>query len=219
MRVKHIYLLGISILLSLLSLSAQAQTEDTPEDTVVDESRKQEVKDSIRYTNRYGLRLGGDAGKLIRTVLDDDYKGFEINADFRLTRRLYIAGELGTEEKTTATDFLNATASGSYFKAGIDYNSYNNWLGMENAIFTGIRVGASTFKQTLNSFTVYTTDQYWDEQFTSTTPQEFTGLTALWTELIVGIKAEVLPNLYLGVNGQLKILLSWLYHFLFNSTL
>ena len=40
--------------------------------------------DSIKQEQRYGIRIGGDLGKLVRTVLDENYKGFELMADFRL---------------------------------------------------------------------------------------------------------------------------------------
>jgi hypothetical protein len=43
---------------------------------------------------------------------------------------LYIAAEIGTEEKITDEDFFNFKSSGSYIKAGIDINSYENWYGM-----------------------------------------------------------------------------------------
>ena len=165
-------------------------------------------KDSIKHIQKYGLRIGGDLSKLIRTALDDDYKGFEIMADFRLTKRLYVAGELGTEERTLGNDYVNATASGTYFKAGVDYNSYTNWFGMHNMIYGGLRVGASTFSQTRNSFTVYAQDQYWEPQFSSNDAEKFSGLSAIWAELIIGIKAEVLPNLFVGLNAQLKNIFS-----------
>jgi len=138
-----------------------------------------------------------------RTVLDDDYTGFEINADYRYSKSLFIAGELGTEEKTTSTEFLNSTAKGSYFKAGIDYNMYKNWLNMENMIYSGFRVGASAFSQTINSYTIFNTNQDF-LQNTITESIEYNGLTAIWAELIFGIKAEVLNNLYVGLNVQLK---------------
>lgn len=165
-------------------------------------------KDSIKHIQKYGLRVGGDLSKLIRTAFEDDYKGFEIMADFRLSKRLYLAGELGTEEKTLGNDYLNATASGSYFKAGVDYNSYTNWFGMHNMIYGGLRVGASTFSQTRNSFSVYEQNQYWEPHFSSTDAEKFSGLTALWAELIIGIKAEILPNLFIGINAQLKSIFS-----------
>ena len=56
---------------------------------------------------------------------------------------------------------------------------YQNWLDMDNMIYAGFRIGASTFSQNLNSFTVYTTNQYWAPQFTSNDLKEFNGLTAI----------------------------------------
>ena len=188
-----------SILLILLccgSLSAQNDSINTVQN------------DSIKYTQKYGIRIGGDLSKLVRSFLDDEYKGFEINADYRLTKKWYIAGELGTEEKTTSTDYLNVTAKGNYFKVGGDYNFYQNWFGMENMMYSGLRAGFGTFSQTLNSFSVYNTNQYWQPHFSSSLPQEFKGLTAVWAELILGLKVEVLSNLYIGANVQFKGIVS-----------
>ncbi len=163
------------------------------------------ANDSIKIKEKYGLRVGGDIGKLIRSFVDDDFKGFEISADFRLKKRLYVAGELGIEENNTKTDYLDVSTSGSYIKAGIDYNLYQNWLDMDNMIYLGFRVGASTFTQSLNSYTIYTTDPYWSPQLTSTDVKEFNGLTAFWGEILLGVKTELLTNLYLGLNVQLKL--------------
>ncbi|MGB3606152.1 MAG: DUF6048 family protein [Psychroserpens sp.] len=199
MKAQHTLVFIINlILVMLLSSTSQAQEEIEAE----------KASDTAIYKQKYGLRLGGDVGKLLRTALDDDYTGFEINGDYRLSKNLYLAGELGTEERRIATDFLDVTANGSYFKAGIDYNTYTNWLDMQNMVFTGFRVGASTFSQTLNSLTVYNPDQYWQEPFTLDPNEEFNGLSAIWIELIIGLKAELLPNLYAGLNVQIKSLIS-----------
>ncbi|HEX9826717.1 MAG TPA: DUF6048 family protein [Flavobacteriaceae bacterium] len=192
MKTRHTSFYIISILIMMLC----AVTSFSQNDSI--------AKDSAVYKQHYGLRLGGDVSKLVRSFLDDDYKGFEVNGDYRLTHKLYLAGELGFEEKTTSTDYLTTTAKGSYFKAGVDYNLYTNWLDMENMIYGGFRVGASTFNQTLNSFTVYNTDQYWQQQYADNPNQEFNGLSAIWAELVFGIKAQVLSHLYVGFNVQLK---------------
>ena len=184
------------IILMVLPLTSFAQEDP--------EIQAKKVNDTIIVKQKYGLRLGGDVGKLIRSFIDEDYKGFEITGDYRLTQKLYLAGELGIEERSIRNDYLDVTASGSYFKAGIDYNMYGNWLDMENMIYTGVRVGASTFSQNLNSYTIYTTDQYYDPPFSSSDLQEYKGLSAIWVELVIGIKAEVLTNLFVGINGQLK---------------
>ena len=199
MKQQHIltYFISSAFLL-LFCVSVNAQNDSIPNT----------VNDSLKIKQKYGLRVGGDIGKLIRTAIDDDYSGFEIVADYRLKKKLYIAGEIGVEEKNNVTDYLNITTKGSYFKGGIDYNSYQNWLDMDNMIYFGFRVGASSFSHTLNSFTVYNTNQYWEEQFASNTPQEFKGLTAIWAEIILGLKAELFNNLYMGLNVQLKVLAS-----------
>ena len=182
-----------SFILLLFCVSIEAQNDSI-------------VKDSVIIKEKYGLRVGGDFGKLIRSFADEDYSGFEVTADYRLKKRLYIAGEIGFEEKNTITDYLDITSTGSYIKGGIDYNMYQNWLDMDNMIYAGFRIGASTFSQNLNSFTVYTTNQYWEPQFTSNDLKEFNGLTAIWIELVLGMKVELFNNLFLGLNVQLKVL-------------
>ncbi|TDU40264.1 hypothetical protein BXY82_2311 [Gelidibacter sediminis] len=181
------------IILMVLPLTSLAQ-----------ENQDNSLNDTIIVKQKYGLRVGGDIGKLVRSFIDEDYTGFEISGDYRLTQKLYLAGELGTEENSVKNDYLDVTAKGSYFKAGIDYNLYKNWLDMENLIYTGARVGASTFSQNLNSYTVYTTDQYYDTPYTSSDLQEYKGLSALWIEMVIGVKAELVTNLFVGINAQVK---------------
>lgn len=173
------------------------------------EEEKETLADTLVYKQKYGLRLGADISKLGRTFLDDNYTGFEIMGDYRLTKSIYIAGEIGNEERTLENEVLNNTTKGSYFKGGIDLNLYKNWLDMGNMIYTGFRVGASTFSQTLNNYTVYdVNNQYWGEQFTVEEGQEFNGLTAIWAEIQLGLKAELFNNFFAGINVQLKFLVS-----------
>ena len=77
-----------AIILLLFSTMALAQ------------EKKETIKDTLVYQQKYGLRLGADLSKLARTFLDDDYTGFEIMGDYRLTKKMYIAGEIGNEERT-----------------------------------------------------------------------------------------------------------------------
>ncbi|WP_188654360.1 DUF6048 family protein [Yeosuana aromativorans] len=195
MRQQHISSYFISLIMLLVfGMSVHAQN-----DSIISA-----VNDSTTIKLKYGLRIGGDVGKLIRSFTDNNYSGFEVNGDYRIKNNLYIAGELGIEDKHTTTNYLDVTSKGSYIKAGVDYNMYRNWLDMDNMIFAGFRIGASTFSQTLNSYSVYSTDQYWQPQFSTTDSQNFSGLTAIWAELILGIKVELFNNLYLGLNAQLK---------------
>ena len=76
---------------------------------------------------------------------------------------------------------------------------------MENAVYAGLRYGVSSYSHTLNSYSVYNSGGgYWEETGIQTDSQKFDTTTSHWIELIVGLKAEVFNNLYLGVNVQLK---------------
>tara|TARA_R100001369_G_scaffold14013_4_gene28486 strand:- start:75275 stop:75967 length:693 start_codon:yes stop_codon:yes gene_type:complete len=173
------------------------------------QEKTEKAKDTLVYKQKYGLRLGTDISKLGRTFLDDNYTGFEIMGDYRLTQKMYLAGEIGNEERTLSNDVLSNTTKGSYFKGGIDINMFKNWLDMENLIYVGFRVGASTFSQTRNNYNVYNVNnQYWNEQISVEESQEFKGLAAVWGEVQFGFKAEVLNNLFAGLNIQLKVLAS-----------
>lgn len=200
MRQQHTLIYRISSIACMLFFCVFVNAQN---DSIVDTT-----DDSKTIKLKYGLRIGGDIGKLTRSFLDDDYSGFEIMADYRLKEKLYIAGEIGFEEKNTVNDYLDITTKGSYIKGGVDFNMYQNWLDMDNMIYAGFRVGASTFSHDLNNYTVYSIDQYWEPQFTSSTKQELTGLTAFWAEIILGMKAELFNNLYIGLNVQLKVSVS-----------
>lgn len=188
---KFISAFFISIL-----LCASAMAQEVKKDSVVPKSE------------RYGVRVGVDLYKLARSVYDEDYKGLEITGDYRLTRKFYAAGELGNENKTTDDDRLNFTTKGTYFKVGFDYNTYENWLDMENMITIGMRYGVSSFSQELNSYRIYNPNPYFGEQPEIPSGEKFDGLSASWIEIVAGIKAKVFNNFFIGFSLRLNHLVS-----------
>ena len=159
-------------------------------------------------TNRYGVRVGIDLYKLTRALYDKDYKGIEFVGDYRLTKKYFLAAELGNENKTTDDDRLNFTTKGSYIKAGFDYNAYENWLDMENIISIGMRYGFSTFNQQLNSYRIYNANPYFGEAPVIASGQKYDGLTASWIEVVAGVKAKVFNNVFLGFSLRLNRLVT-----------
>lgn len=191
---KHTLKYLISIILVLLSFLMQAQDKKT-DSTIV-------------TTSRYGLRLGIDLFKLSRSFYEKDYKGLEVVGDYRLTKRYFLAGELGNENKTVDDDRVNFTTKGTYFKAGFDYNLYENWLDMENLVYLGLRYGVSTFSQTLNSYSNYNRYDYFNETSTIISGQQFSGLSSQWLEVVVGVNAKVFNNFYVGFSFRANKLMS-----------
>ena len=181
-----------SLALLCFSLLGTAQTRDTTK---------------VVYPERYGLRIGVDLHRLTKSLYDSNYKGLEVVADYRLTNRFYIAGEIGNEDKTVEDDRLNFTTKGTYFKVGFDYNSFENWLDMENMIYVGMRYGVSSMSQTLNTYKIYDPSNYYGETII-TSGEKFDGLSASWLEVVGGIKAELFNNLYLGFSVRLNYLVT-----------
>jgi hypothetical protein len=213
---KHTLKYTFSFFLLFSMYLGQAQETSTTTKEIVKPKPKteaakpviQEAKPDSIKTDRYGLRVGVDLYKLTRGLYDKDYKGIEITGDFRLTKKYYLAAELGFEDKTTDDDRLNSTATGTYIKGGFDYNLYQNWLDMENLITIGMRGGFSTFSQQLNSYKIYNPNPYWGEQPAIVSGQKYDGLTAGWIEVAMGVKAKVFNNVFVGFGVQLKLLVA-----------
>jgi hypothetical protein len=195
---KYISKFTFSIALVLLSFTGNAQQQTTAK------------KDSITpKTERYGLRLGVDLFKLTRSFYEEDYRGLELVGDYRLTRKHYIAAEIGNEDKTVDDEQLNFTTKGTYIKVGFDYNSYQNWLDMENIISIGLRYGVSSFSQTLNSYEIYDPNHdYLGEAPTVYPNDEFKGLSAQWIEVVAGMKVKVINNVFVGFSVRLNRLVT-----------
>ena len=193
MKSKHICLFTISILWSLFAFSQ--------------EEEKEEIKEKGPKT--FALRGGLDLIKLGRTQFEEGYQGLEIVGDLRLNRRLAVAAEVGSEKRTQQTEQINFTTAGSYIKLGIDYNFFNNWKGMDNALFVGFRLARSIHTHTVNNYTLYALNQY----LPVNTSQGFlTGereqLSTGWFEFLFGSKVELLPNFYAGISLRMHALLN-----------
>ena len=180
--------------INCLFFAANAQLQDT-------------ITNNKRLNNTYGLRVGLDINKLITTATNKNYKGFEINGDYRLTKKWYLAGELGAEERTLDDDAINSTTNGSFIRVGADYNAHKNLIGMRNLIFTGFRYGFSTFDQQLNSFTIIQQDNFFENP-DRVSGISSTALSAHWVEFVAGVKTEVLNNIFLGFSVSVRRLIS-----------
>ncbi|WP_397446596.1 DUF6048 family protein [Polaribacter sp. R77954] len=187
---------------------------------VVDALSQEQPKDSITtkqdtmvYRSPYGIRLGFDISKPILASVDGDYNGgLEIVVDYRITKKIFLAAEIGYEEETNQEDFTNSTAIGSYIRLGANYNLYENWLDMNNEIFFGFRYGFSIFDQTLNNFTpnVVNGEENGSPYFPSNLVLANTTsrLNAHWSEFMLGFKVETFKNIFVSASLSYKIALS-----------
>lgn len=179
-----------------LLLSAQNSSVPQPVDSV-----------QISYPQRYGLRIGTDLYKASRNIWDKNYKGFEITADYRWNKNIYIAAEIGSDKRFKEDYQLSYTTKGNYLKIGADYNLHNNWMDLENMIYVGGRYGISFHSQTLHSYKIFSSDPYFGEN--ELYPNvESTGLTAHWIDVVGGFKTRVFNNVFMGISVRFSYLIA-----------
>ncbi|WP_026705391.1 DUF6048 family protein [Flavobacterium soli] len=175
---------------------------------IVAQEKQQDSSAVPVIPQRYGIRFGVDLLKLARTGYDKDYTGFEIVGDYRLTKKYYLAGEIGNENKTTDEDQVNFTTKGTFFKVGFDYNMHENWLDLENMIHVGLRYGVSSFSQQINNYNIYNPNPYWGQLPATNGGAEFSGLSAQWLEVVVGMKTRVFDNVFVGFSFRMNRMIS-----------
>ena len=211
------YFFSFGLLLSFFLVKAQDVSKDSlksikPNGAVIKTPTGKgvidEKKGSTTKTDRYGMRVGIDLFRFTRGFYEKNYKGIEFTGDYRLTKKYFLAAEIGNENKTTNDDRMSFTTKGSYIKAGFDYNAYENWLDMENMITIGLRYGVSTFSQQLNNYTIYNSSSYFGATPTIPSGEKYDGLTASWVEVVAGIKAKVFNNIFVGFSLRLNTLIS-----------
>lgn len=161
------------------------------------------VKKANDTIEKFGVRAGLDLNKIIRSSTDEDYVGFSLNGDIRLKKSFYIYSEIGNEEKEINSNYINSSIKGTYLKFGVNFK-LNNDIRTQNLVYSGLNIGYSNFDQNINSYTIYNTNSsYWGESIINE-PINLSNLNALWIEFIFGMRTEILNNLFLGFELQLK---------------
>ena len=176
------------------------QTESNSNDTLI-------KKDKLLKINK--IRLGFDLLKPILSSSEGYNLNYEIVGDLQLTENIYLAGEYGLVDKIIEDENINFNSKGSFLRIGFDYNMFENWIGMDNSIYVGLRYGTSSFSSKILDYDVRNKDSYFSNLVTNEFQTiEYSNLSGNWIELLLGIKVETFKNVYLGLSLRLNKLLS-----------
>ena len=177
-----------------------SQTESNSNDTLI-------KKDKLLKINK--IRLGFDLLKPVLSSSEGDNLNYEIVGDLQLTENIYLAGEYGLVDKVIEDENINFNSTGSFLRIGFDYNMFENWIGMDNSIYIGLRYGTSNFSSKILDYNVRNKDSYFSNLVTNEFQTiEYSNLSGNWIELLLGIKVETFKNVYLGLSLRLNKLLS-----------
>lgn len=144
-----------------------------------------------------GLRLGIDAIPAIGSALQPGRQAFGVDADLQFNKIL-LAADYGISSLETDGPNYRYANEGSYYRFGVDYNiTHRNPFG--DAVFVGMRFASSGFdEQLVNAFQVPTFGVIQD----STRAE---GLQANWLEAVMGLKARIKNNFFLGFTIRYRL--------------
>ncbi len=179
MRSISVYIFsGALLLLSFLSLQGQ---------------------DTLRT---YGPRVGIDVAPFVSYFADPPIRGAEVSLDFEIAPNFYPVFELGFSSMSDSIFDVTYSSTGSYARIGLDYNLLPlDDRSVHHSITAGFRYGVSLFKHEANNILI--PGEYWGDYLIESYENNLTGH---WLELVGGIKAEVLPNFFLGWTIRYRIL-------------
>jgi hypothetical protein len=159
------------------------------------------AQDTLRT---YGPRFGLDLARFLYILADPSEVGAEFSVDFEAFRNIYPVLEAGYNTISEDRDPFDYSASGTYARAGLDYNILRNKdRSQHHTITFGFRYGMSVFNHRIENIQI--SSSYWGIYRPG--PYE-NDLTGHWAELVGGMKTEVVPNLYLGWSVRIKFLLN-----------
>ena len=198
MKKRQTYLFIISLIIP--SAMVFSQTESELSDSL-------NTKNKILNINK--IRFGFDVFKPIKSSSEGDNLNYEIVGDLQITDNLYLAAEYGLVDRLIEDENINFNSNGSFLRFGFDYNMFKNWVGMNNAIFVGLRYGSSNFSNKIVSYNVRNSDAYFSN-FVDNNYQtiDHSNLKGSWLEIVAGVKVETFNNFYLGFSLRLNKLLS-----------
>ena len=166
------------------------------------------AQDTIRYpiNEMKGVRVGIDNSKLLfPLIFSGERIGFEITADMHVKGNFFAVSEVGWLNVNLNRPDFHYRQNGFYGKLGIDYNLLKSRRPHSNDIvYGGVRYAFSAFNQQADK--VLIPGHFWRDAPDQIIPKN--PMTAHWVEILLGVKAEVLTNLYIGLTFRGKFLLA-----------
>lgn len=152
-----------------------------------------------------GISVSLDAVGPGGAVLGSDFTYAEAAFEVNLLNRFFPIIEVGhgsTDTTNEDTD-LHYKTEAPYFRVGLNYNVQHKKK-LPGHIYAGARIAYSSFNYDIDGPSM--TDPVWGGE----APFRFTDIKshALWSELLVGVRAQVFKNFHMGWSFRYKIRLN-----------
>jgi hypothetical protein len=150
----------------------------------------------------FGPRIGMNLARFAYIFFDPSEIGAEFSVDMEVYRNLYPVVELGYSSLNESEGDFDYALSGAFGRFGVDYNVLQHEdRSMHHSLTVGARYGLSVFSHRAEN--VIIPSGYWGDFLLESYENNLTGH---WIELVGAIKAELVPNLFMGWSLRYKIL-------------
>lgn len=165
-------------------------------------SAQSPASDSVRtdtVRNRFiptGLRIGTDIISIVKDRRQENFAGWEINADTDFNRYL-LAVEYGKWARNFPGDSVSYQNDGSYWRTGVDVNFLTRDP-ERNIFFIGVRYARSKYSE---SMSLIAGDSIWGFENRGYINND---IRARWFELTTGLKVKIWKFIWFGYTARLK---------------
>lgn len=196
---RYIYILLLSAVAVLSSVSVHAQTDTAVADTTETEKKYPKFPPAGRQ-----LCLGVDIFHPILNKYINNSYGYEFAADYFLRNEFYAVAEGGWGGSKVDYPDLTYTTTNTFFRAGFNKSMLlrdhpRDW----DLMFFGLRVGTANITRSEATFIV--ADSLWGA-VTGTHPGK--NFNAWWAEVNAGMRVELLHGLFAGWTIRGKFLMN-----------
>ena len=142
-----------------------------------------------------GLRIGYDLSRPLLPLFNTDRFGQEMSADMELNQNNYVTVDFGIQTMEAERDLYNYSSNGYYGRVGFEHNFLKNLsIDQYETVFGGFRLGYANTNQSAKAIVI--PSNYWQSDLIVGAPE--TSVETYWLEVVGGVKAEVLRNIFIG---------------------
>ena len=194
------YIIALLVLSSLLALPTRLSAQQIKIQT-------KEEAETEKPAFFQGVMVGVDVFGFLNQALGSDARTTEVSIEANLLNRFLPIVEIGYGgmEMTDDETDIHFKTSAPFFRVGMNYNVFYQKPDLPGGLTVGLRYGYSSFKYDVQSPDLI--DPNWGNTHV---PIDYTGVKSNvgWLEAVVGMRANVFKDFYLGLNVRYRSRLS-----------
>ena len=173
------------------------------------QEKEKKISDFTKSMFFNGVTVQADIASFATSVFTNGERySMEGGVQIDLKHKFYPIVEIGfAGANKLSTSDISFKTNGLYGKIGFDFNLLKQKKDSKptnNLFLAGLRLGMTNFKYNISNILI--SDDYWGES--NIIDYNNVSSTKIWFEIVVGIRVEVVKNIYMGWSVQNKNLIS-----------